>query len=246
MSAFAAVDHSSAYEKALQGAHGKQLALAALEGLGKDDPDFDPFIEEELEEDRLAKQAADNEEDEAEGDFNDDDEEEEDDDDEAEEIDFSSIYNNDGSLRRTKSELATLRAGAPAGGLMAVIELAGSQHKVTTDDVLIVNRLRPLNHFKVGSVHTFDANVMLVGSSHYTLVGMPYVEGAQVDVMVEEITKDAKVIVFKKGRRKHSQRKNGFRRDVTMLRILDIRPPEQYRDLKYEARSVPDAPSNEN
>lgn len=39
---------------------------------------------------------------------------------------------------------------------------------------------------------------------------------------VEEMKKDAKVIVFKKRRRANYRRKRGFRRDVTVLRILDI------------------------
>ena len=252
---YAMVDHSLAYEKALSGQHGKQLALAELEGEGKDDPDFDPFIEEELEEDRLRQAGGQIEEgdmDEVEGETNiiseeGGNEEEEDIDDyneDDEEDDFPSVYNNDGSLRRAKSELATLRAGAPSGGMIAIIELAGTQHKVTTDDLLIVNRLKPLDSFQVGSVHTFTDNVMLVSSSHWTMVGMPYVKGAQVDVMVEEITKDAKVIIFKKRRRKHSQRKNGFRRDVTMLRILDIRPPDKYQNLYYVARPPPTLPQN--
>jgi hypothetical protein len=41
-------------------------------------------------------------------------------------------------LRRAKSELAKFRAGAPPGGMIAVIELAASKYKVTIDDVLIV------------------------------------------------------------------------------------------------------------
>ena len=44
---------------------------------------------------------------------------------------------------------------------------------------------------------------MLVGSPERTLVGMPFVgDGVEVDVMVEEITRDKKVIAFKKIRRK--------------------------------------------
>ena len=257
-SPFAAVDHSRAYELSMEGRHGQQLALAKLEGEGKDDPPFDPFLEEELEEERRLRgeQKQEKEEEEADDDDEeeevaelvrkkeDEDEEIEDyDDDEIEEEeddleDFSSVYNNDGTLRRLKSEFATLRAGAPAGGMFAVIELAGTQHKVTTDDLLIVNRLRPVDTFKVGSIHTLK-DVLLVSSSHLTLVGMPYVSGAEVDVMVEEITKDAKVIVFKKRRRKNSKRKTGFRRDITMLRVLDIRPPEGHRDHKHIERPEP-------
>jgi len=260
---YAAVDHSVAYEESMNGRHGRQLALAALEGIGKDDPPFDPFLEEELEEERLRQAASldDGEilgeeeyvedeggsvvaEAEEEGGF----EEEEDDGDDLYEEEgedeemtsFRSVYNNDGSLRRSKSELATFRAGAPAGGVFAVIELAGSQHKVTTDDALIVNRLKPLDTYAIGSVHTLkDDAVLLVGSTYLTLVGMPYVAGAEVDVMVEEITKDAKVVVFKRRRRKNSRSKNGFRRDVTVLRILDIRPPSPYANHRRVERKPP-------
>ena len=68
-------------------------------------------------------------------------------------------------------------------------------------------------------------DVLLVESSEKTYVGLPAVKGAEVDVMVEEITRDKTVIVFKKRRRKNSRRKNGFRREVTFLRVLDIRMP---------------------
>jgi ribosomal protein L21 len=237
VSTFAVVDHSKAYEKSIQGRHGQQLALARLEGIGKDDLPFDPFEEEErkfLEEEErkelLEAANADGEGNESESSSDDDsDEEEEDEDYDDEEMeDETSIYNNDGSVRRKKSILATLKAGYPSGGLFAVLELAGSQHKVTTDDLLVVNKLKPVEEFKVGSVHTLK-DVLLAGSSHLTLVGMPHVTGAEVDVMVEEITQDAKVIIFKKRRRKHSQRKKGYRRDLTLLRILDIRLPEEYK-----------------
>lgn len=230
-SGFAAVDHSEAYELSMKGLHGKQLALAALEGEGKDDAPFDPFIEEEREEDRLKMLGGMEE-----AEYVD---EESDDDDDEEEGDLRSIYNNDGSLRRKKSEFATLRAGAPAGGMSAIIELAGSQHKVTTDDVLIVNRLSPVDTFQVGSIHTLK-DVMLVSSSHLTLVGQPFISGAEVDVMVEEVTKDAKIIIFKRRRRKNYRKKNGFRRDVTMLRVLDIRTPEAYADHEHVERPEPE------
>jgi large subunit ribosomal protein L21 len=249
---FAAVDHSVAYETAMKGQHGMQLELAALEGVGKDDADFDPFIEEEMEEDRIRAGGKKKEEKDGKKEYDehtlegeiigqsDADDDDLDDLEDADEISLSAVYNNDGSLKRAK--LASLRAGAPAGGMIAIIELAGTQYKVTTDDVLIVNRLKPLDSFAVGSVHELET-VMLCSSSHLTLVGMPYVTGATVVVMVEEITMDEKVIIFKKRRRKHSQRKNGFRRDVTMLRILDIRPPEQYQEHEHVERPSPTLPA---
>jgi len=273
---FAAVDHAKAYEAALAGLHGKQLELAQMEGHGKDDPPFDPFaMDEEIDsllDQAIQKAAAIGDDDLAsdgveesttvaqtgevlpEDVVHDEDDkafevtdEVDDIEDDEEKHGLPFMYNNDGSLRRKKSQLATLRAGYPGGGLFAILAMAGSQYKVTTDDVLIVNLLKPVTKFKVGSIHTLtDEDVLLLGSSHYTLVGMPYVKGAEVDVLVEEITKDAKVIIYKKRRRKNSKRKNGFRRDVTMLRILDIRAPEAYSERYYNPRVEADAVQDDN
>jgi large subunit ribosomal protein L21 len=239
-SKYAVINHSEAYEQAMQGLHGKQLALARLEGVGKDDPPFDPFLEEELEELKAAEEAEEEDEydDIEEAELVEDEESFDDYEDIEEEND--SPYNRDGSVRRKMSVKATLRAGFPAGGYFAIIQLHGSQHKVAADDLVVCNRLQPVDKFKIGSVHTLS-DVLLVGSSHMTLVGMPIVAGAEVDVMVEEITRDAKVIVFKKRRRKHSERRNGFRRDVTFLRILDIRFPQEYKDHNHVGRDILEA-----
>ena len=51
---------------------------------------------------------------------------------------------------------------------------------------------------------------------------------------MEENTRDARVLVFKKRKRKHSRRLNGFRRDVTLLRVMDIRLPDQYANAEYK------------
>jgi len=77
-----------------------------------------------------------------------------------------------------------------------------------------------------------------MGDRDTTLVGLPYVKGAEVEVMVEEITRDKTVDVFKKRRRKNSRRKNGFRREVTFLRILGIRFPEKFRHSQTSESSA--------
>jgi len=255
-SRYAVVDHSEAYEASMEGSHGRQLALARLEGQGKDDPPFDPFTGEEMGDFLEEEEIVDHEGGEDDEEYGDDvieaqyasgDDEEKDDADEYEDHEDGededdgelSVYNRNGSIRRPKSVLATLRAGFPAGGQFAVIEMAGAQHKVTTDDLIVVNRLKPLEKYAIGTVHTLT-DVLLVGSSHKTLVGMPTVPGAEVDVMVEEITRDAKIIIFKKRRRKNSQRKNGFRRDITLLRVLDVRMPDEYKDHKHIGREIVD------
>ncbi|KAL7561359.1 hypothetical protein ACA910_001464 [Epithemia clementina (nom. ined.)] len=146
------------------------------------------------------------------------------------------MYNADGSLRRKPSQKQVLKAGFPAGGIYGVVEMAGTQFKVTHDDLIICNRL-DTKIFTVGSIHALP-EVLLVGTTHFTLVGLPYVTGATVHVMVEEITMDKKVIIFKHRPRKHSQRKRGFRRDVTMLRVLDIQFPADF-NANEEEKFVP-------
>lgn len=236
VSAFAAIDHSAAYAEAMNGRHGRQLLLAELDAAGKDDPVYDPFAQFEIGRADVF-QEADYREINVNGDN--DGEEDDDDDDSDDDDNEKRSFLNDGSVPYKKSQLAKFQAGAPAGGLFCILDLAGTQHKATVDDVIVSNLLTPIRSYPVGSVHTFTDNVLLVGSTHKTLVGMPVVAGAQVVVMVEEITQDAKVVVFKKRRKKHSQRRNGFRRDVTMLRVLDIRMPEGYNDDEYVPRVEP-------
>jgi len=139
---------------------------------------------------------------------------------------------------QTATYLAARKAGAPAGGTFAVIRLARSnQFKVTVDDVIIVNKLKPVTYWKVGRKVVIDPDdVLLVGDQERTFVGLPGLNGAKVEVRVEEITRGKTVVVFKKRRRKHSKRKHGFRREVTFLRILDIRMPSE---IGEEASKAP-------
>jgi len=231
----------------MESQHGAQLELAIEEGRGKDDTPFDPFsqfldemgdtvdIDDEDVDDAVGEKDDDIEEAEYKTVEEFDEEEEESDDDEVttneleadeDEEDEGPMYTNTGAIYRPKSEKLALRAGYPAGGKFAVILLAGFQHKVTVDDLLVVNKLKPVSKWTVGSTHTItNDDILLMADQNKTLVGLPSVKGGEVDVMVEEITRDKTLIIFKKRRRKHSRRKNGFRREVTFLRVLDVRMP---------------------
>ena len=239
-SKYVSVDHSAAYRDAMASSHGVQLQLALEEGRGKDDAPFDPFSQfldgmgsaadgfeddDDIEEAEYKDLRSDYDDDDDDGDDDGDD-----DDDGREESKGGAgpIYTTTGALYRPKSERLALRAGYPAGGKFAVIRLAGFQHKVTVDDLLVVNKLKPVSAWSVGSTHTVrDQDVLLVADQNTTLVGLPGVNGGEVDVMVEEITRDKTLVVFKKRRRKNSRRKNGFRRQVTFLRVLDVRMPSE-------------------
>ncbi|KAI9910321.1 hypothetical protein PsorP6_010554 [Peronosclerospora sorghi] len=110
----------------------------------------------------------------------------------------------------------------------AVVKLAGTQYKVTQGDVVIAEKIK---HAKVGEI--MDINeVLLLGNVNQTIVGRPLIDGAKVRARVEEQTLDAKIDVFKKKRRKNYRRWNGFRRQVTVLRVTDIIPIDTH--LKRE------------
>ncbi|GIL59021.1 hypothetical protein Vafri_13995 [Volvox africanus] len=101
----------------------------------------------------------------------------------------------------------------------AVVQLAGTQFKVTTDDIIFVNQLPDV---EVNDVLALD-RVMLLGSRAETIVGRPFVPGATVLAAVEEHFRDGKVHVFKKKRRKRYKKYQAPRPNLTTLRILQVR-----------------------
>jgi len=101
----------------------------------------------------------------------------------------------------------------------AIVAFSGTMYKVTPDDLIVCNLVEGA---EVGKEFVLD-DVRLVGGLEKTVIGRPTVFGAKVRTICEEITRDEKVIIMKRRRRKHkSRRTKGFRRDVTMLRIQSI------------------------
>lgn len=76
------------------------------------------------------------------------------------------------------------------------------------------------------TTHLMRTQVLLLGNVNQTIIGRPFVEGAVVRARVEEQTLDEKIDIFKKKRRKNYRRWNGFRRQVTVLRVTDVVPVE--------------------
>lgn len=104
-----------------------------------------------------------------------------------------------------------------AQDMFAVVSFSGTQYKVVLDDLLVADRIEGVD---IGDKLSLD--VLLVASRKGTVVGRPLVEGAKVLCEVEEIAKDKKVVTLKTRRRKNSKSLVGFRRQVTILRVLDI------------------------
>ena len=101
--------------------------------------------------------------------------------------------------------------------MYAVVEIQGSQFKVSKNQKLYVNRING----KEGTKLTFD-NVLLIDDEGKVQVGMPNVSGASVEAKIVSHQKDDKVIVFKKKRRKGYKVKNGHRQYLTKLEIVKI------------------------
>ncbi len=101
--------------------------------------------------------------------------------------------------------------------MFAVIKTGGKQYKVAPKDILRVEKLAG----EPGETLALNAVLMLETEAGLQ-VGAPLVEGATVAAEVLEQTRGAKIVVFKKQRRKHHRRRHGHRQDLTVLRVTEI------------------------
>jgi large subunit ribosomal protein L21 len=102
--------------------------------------------------------------------------------------------------------------------MYAVIKTGGKQYRVATDDKLTIEKIAG----DTGSEVVFTEVLMLGGEGAAAKVGAPAVAGARVVAEVVEQGRAAKVIAFKKRRRKNSRRKRGHRQHQTVVRIKEI------------------------
>jgi large subunit ribosomal protein L21 len=100
--------------------------------------------------------------------------------------------------------------------MFAVIKTGGRQYRVAPDDVLEIGRIDG----QVGTIIQLGEVLLLGGDT--PLLGTPTVPGASVAAEVLQQSRGAKVIAFKKRRRKNSRRKRGYRDELTVLRITEI------------------------
>lgn len=100
--------------------------------------------------------------------------------------------------------------------MFAVIRTGGKQYRVAAEDVIKVEKVKG----DPGEIVQFG-EVLVVGGDDVTL-GVPTVAGASVAAEVLEQGRGAKVIAFKKRRRKNSRRKRGYRHEFSVIRITEI------------------------
>jgi large subunit ribosomal protein L21 len=101
--------------------------------------------------------------------------------------------------------------------MYAVIKTGGKQYRVAADEVLTIEKVAG----DAGANVEFTEVLMLAGAGEAKL-GKPTIAGAKVVAEVVEQGRAAKVIAFKKRRRKNSRRKRGHRQHQTTVRIKEI------------------------
>uniref|UniRef100_A0A803QDD0 Large ribosomal subunit protein bL21m n=1 Tax=Cannabis sativa TaxID=3483 RepID=A0A803QDD0_CANSA len=115
------------------------------------------------------------------------------------------------------------RVFKPYEPVFAVVEIGSHQFKVSNGDCIFTERLK----FCDINEKIILNKVLMLGSSTQTIIGRPIVPDANVHAIVEEHALDAKVLIFKKKRRKNYRRTKGHRQELTKLRIIDVQGIEK-------------------
>ncbi|KAL2554563.1 50S ribosomal protein L21 [Forsythia ovata] len=127
------------------------------------------------------------------------------------------------------------RVFKPYEPAFAVVQIGSHQFKVSNGDCIYTERLK---YCDVNDKLILN-KVLMLGSKTQTIIGRPILPDAAVHAVVEEHALDAKVIIFKKKRRKNYRRTKGHRQELTKLRITDIsgiEKPENTPSLKTEKK----------
>jgi large subunit ribosomal protein L21 len=101
--------------------------------------------------------------------------------------------------------------------MFAVVEIAGTQVKVSPSDKVFVPKMVS----EIGSTVKFD-RVILAGDEKKATIGTPFIKGAFVEAKILRHVKDDTVIVLKKKKRKGYRVRNGHRQQYTEIEITKL------------------------
>ena len=99
----------------------------------------------------------------------------------------------------------------------AIIQTGGKQYKVSTSEILKIERLND----EEGKTVEFK-NVLFLNDDKNTEIGNPNIQGAKVEATILKNIKNKTILVFKKRRRKNSRKKYGHRQPISLIRITKI------------------------
>ena len=101
--------------------------------------------------------------------------------------------------------------------MYAIVETGGKQYRATQGAVLQVEK----RDGAVGAIVTLD-KVLLISGEGTTKIGTPVIPKAKVTGEIVAQGRTAKVIVFKKKRRKAYRRTRGHRQSFTSVKVTGI------------------------
>jgi len=101
--------------------------------------------------------------------------------------------------------------------MYAIIETGGKQYKVSSGDTVKVDLISS----EPGALLDMEKVLVIVDGSR-TVVGTPYVKGAEVKAEVLGTGKGRKVLVYKKRPRRVYEKLNGHRQPFTTLKIKEV------------------------
>ena len=102
--------------------------------------------------------------------------------------------------------------------MYAVLKTVGKQYKVSPGDILKIDKIEG----EEGETIAFK-DIIAVGGGDKFELGTPSVQGAEVSAKLLYQTRDDKIRVFRKNRRKHYERTKGHRQYITILKVLSIK-----------------------
>ena len=102
--------------------------------------------------------------------------------------------------------------------MYAVLKSVGKQFKVSPGDIMKIDKIEG----NVGDTVSFK-DIIAVGNGDKFEFGSPAVKGAEVSAKLLHQTRDDKIRVFRKNRRKHFQRTKGHRQYISILKVMSIK-----------------------
>ena len=122
--------------------------------------------------------------------------------------------------------------------MYAVLKSVGKQFKVSPGDTLKMDKIEG----NVGDTISFK-DIVAVGNGDKFELGSPAVQGAEVSAKLLHQTRDDKIRVFRKNRRKHFQRTKGHRQYISILKVMSIKSAIGEESFKEPAKKA--APKKE-
>lgn len=124
--------------------------------------------------------------------------------------------------KKTKSVAKKTAAQASAsvsklGSGFAVIETGGKQYKVSSGDMLLIEKLSDTH--KKGDILSFD-KVLLVSDGKEIKIGTPYLTGETVSAVFEDKVRGKKINVLKFKSKSRWTRRYGHRQTYAKIKIV--------------------------